>query len=233
MFIFLCTLFSSLHNPAAFVVEFYFSGSAGSIYQIYHQIWEEGVCLGRGRGVLEGIIGWGAISADTITQNLPLYSRVTACNTLRCIQVLAYGVGYPSYQCQCQCSIGSLQARLIVLTLLPKTYHYTRGSLHAIRCAASMDPLRYSFPDNWSLYKFLGNPQCQCHCKQGYDCWHYYPKLFIILVGHYTEYVVLHPPWRYSSHNNRSWYKQLGNPQCQCQCTFASHNLLIFFWSKS
>ena len=137
MFIFLCTLFSSLHNPAAFVVEFYFSGSAGSIYQIYHQIWEEGVCLGRGRGVLEGIIGWGAISADTITQNLPLYSRVTACNTLRCIQVLAYGVGYPSYQCQCQCSIGSLQSRLIVLTLLPKTYHYTPGSLHAIRCAAS------------------------------------------------------------------------------------------------
>ena len=35
-------------------VAMFFSGSAGSIYQIYHQIWEEGVCLGRGRGVLEG-----------------------------------------------------------------------------------------------------------------------------------------------------------------------------------
>ena len=38
---------------------------------------------GHREGVLlEGIIGWGAISADTITQNLPLDSWVTARDTL-------------------------------------------------------------------------------------------------------------------------------------------------------
>ena len=129
MSISLCSLFSSLDTPATFVVECYFSGSGGSIYQIYHQIWEEGVRLGsRARGVLEGIIGWGAISADTITQNLPLYPWVTARNTLHCIHYNRFWhKRLSNLQCQCQCRC--------------KTSHYTRGSLHAICCAASMDPL--------------------------------------------------------------------------------------------